>query len=165
MSDTEQQEVWASATGGSVWIQTKDPTHPNTYRPTKIGGKTNRKLQITVAERHFNQELIPVDQQELDPFTNGLLVRTSPSPSGTSDSELVLILRVEADADFEAEVKKIDKEVVLRRLIDLAERHTTFQRHQYLTELVRDRYHIGKTQRSVKEMYEEDPEAFGGIEL
>ena len=165
MSDTEQTEVWASATGGAVWVQTKDPTHPNTYRPTKIGGKTNRKVQLTISERRFNQELIPVDQQELDPFTNGLLVRTSPSPSGTSDSDLVKILRVEDDADFENGVKAIDKEVVLRRMIDLAESHTTYQRHQFITELVRDRYHVGKTQRSVKEMYEEDPASFGGIEL
>lgn len=165
-------EVWECTTGGTVWVQLKDTRNIGAWRPQKVGGKANRKLRITVEEREFNQDMIPYDDAEiLDPFKNGLLVRTHPKPAdkpdaGTSDADLISILTQRSDEKFEAQITGIQGEIILRRLLALAETHSSYTRHQFLDAVVRERYQVGKTQAAVRDQFqEEDESSFKGLEV
>ncbi len=155
------QETWETTTGGTVYVQVKDPRQPGGWRQTKVGGKSAKKLRITVEEREFNQELIPEDNQEHDPFLNGLLVRTHPkdAPKGVnelSDADLIEMLQMDSDEVFMEAVKSLASEVVLRRLVALAERHTNLLRLQELQAFVDAKYRVGKTSKVVAEMIADD---------
>lgn len=156
-----QQEMWESTTGGVVWVQVKDPRIPGGWRNQKVGGKGSKRLNITVEEREFNQELIPFENEDHDPFRNGLLVRTHPKDAakGTnelSDDQLIEILQIGDDALYNEAVASIKTEVNLRRLTNLAEKHTNMVRFQALQGLVDDKFRVGKTSKVVKEMLEDD---------
>lgn len=156
-----QQEIWETTTGGTVWVQVKDPRKPDGWRAQKVGGKGSKRLTITVDEREFNQELVPFENAHLDPFLNGILVRTHPKdgPRGDNqltDAELIEILQMDSDDVFKEAVGAITSEVNLRRLLALGERHTNVLRLQELSQWVDDKYRVGKTSRVVKEMLEDD---------
>ena len=155
------QETWESTTGGAVWVQVKDPRTPGGWRQQKVGGRGSKRLNISVEEREFNQELIPFENAQHDPFRNGLLIRTHPKQAERgenelSDEELIGILQMDADALFDEAVASVTSEVNLRRLLKLAEKHTNMMRLQALQSLVDDKYRVGKTSRVVKEIMEDD---------
>lgn len=155
------QETWESTTGGVVWVQVKDPRHQGGWRTQKVGGKGTKRLSISVEEREFNQELIPYENEHLDPFRNGILVRTHPKGGERgqfelTDAELIEMLQIGDDALFQEAYRSIGSEVVLRRLLKLAEKHTNMLRLQDIQGYVDDRYRSGKTSQVVKEMLEDD---------
>ena len=163
--DLSQMETWEATTDGAVYVQVKDPRERTGWRYAKVTGRGRKKLQLTVEERLFNQDLVPEEKRaQHDPFSNGLLVRTSPAPASDeglaaahyTDDQLAELLQVDSDEVFMASVEAIESEVVVRRLLALAERKATMVRYQAIQELVDDRYHIGKTSRVVAEIYNDD---------
>jgi hypothetical protein len=161
MTQENTQEIWESTTGGTTWVQVKDPRTPGGWRQQKVGGKGTQRLTITVEEREFNQELIPFENRHHDPFQNGLLVRTHPKgvergEYELSDEQLVELLQVSDDVVFLEQLAAIDSEVIVRRVLQLAEQNTTMVRFQAIQSLVDERYHIGKTSKVVKEIYADD---------
>jgi hypothetical protein len=155
------QEIWECTTDGTTWVHVKDPRNAEGWVQKKVGGKGTKRITLSVEEREFNQELVAYEKEEHDPFTNGLLVRISPKTvergeNELSDTELIEKLGIVDDAAFEADLAKIESEVVVRRLLDLSKRHASMLRHEVIQNLVDDRYKIGKTQKVVKEMVEDD---------
>jgi hypothetical protein len=160
------QETWEATTDGTVWVQVKDPRVPGGWRVQKVGGKSRKKLNISVEEREFNQELVPEENAQHDPFQNGLLVRTHPKavergPNELDDDALISVLAIDDDAIFEEAVASITSEVVLRRLAALGERHTNYHRLTILQGIIEARYSVGKTSRVVQEALEDDARYIG----
>jgi hypothetical protein len=160
MTETDY-EIWESTTGGTTWVQVKDPRVPGGWRQQKVGGKGTQRLQITPEERAFNQELVPYENAHHDPFKNGLLVRTHPKQAERgefelADEQLVEMLAINSDEVFEEQLKTITSEVIVRRLLELSSKHATMARHGAIQDVVDDRYRIGKMSKVVKELYEDD---------
>lgn len=159
--DTNAQETWESTTGGTVWVHLKDARAIGGWRLQKVGGKGTKRLKITVEEREYNQELIPYENEQHDPFRNGLLVRIHPKEVERGQYELdneqlIQMLAISSEPVFEEQIKSIDSEIIMRRLLTLAETHATLARYQMVQGLVDDRYRVGKTSRVVREMYADD---------
>lgn len=161
------QETWEATTDGTVWVQVKDPRVPGGWRGQKVGGKSRKKLNISIEEREFNQELVPEENAQHDPFQNGLLVRTMPKaaedrgPNELTNDQLLEIFAVHDDDLFEQAVTSIDSEVVLRRLASLAEKNTTYARLQIIQDLIQQRYSVGKTSRVVQEAMDDESRYIG----
>lgn len=155
------QEIWETTTGGTTFVHVKDPRNPDGWVQKKVGGRGTKRITLTVEEREFNQELVTYENKHHDPFTNGLLVRISPKDVDrgqfeVTDEELIALLQGGTDEEFSATIKKTDSEVILRRMLALAERNTTMHRFQELQEVIDIRFSIGKTQKVVQEMFEDD---------
>lgn len=155
--DLDSVEIWESTTAATIWIWTLDRIAGNgSWKPTKVGGPNgNTRIQLTVRERRANQERIPqANAADHDPFINGMLVCRqggAQSPNGYTDDQLIALLSVpgDRDADFErVATALLEREVVIRRLLALADRHAPAYRKEFLEELVDDRYRVGWTQRS-----------------
>jgi hypothetical protein len=167
--DKQAQEIWETTTGGTTYVHVKDPRNPNGWVQKKVGGKGSKRITITVEEREFNQELVTYENQHLDPFTNGLLYRVSPktgerSQYEISDEELVALLKGGEDEDFEETITKTASEVILRRMLFLAERNATMHRYNFLKDAIDSRFQIGKTSRVVEEMMNDDAK-YAGADL
>lgn len=153
LNDTE---VWAATTKASVWLWVEDVLKGNgAWKKERVGGPTGKqRIQITVRERRYNQEQIPDKNAHLDPFLNGLLTckqGAAQSPNGYTDEQLVDLLKVDDDAAFKQVVESISSEILMRRLLGLAEKHALTYRYEMLDEIVYDRYRVGKTQRSLRD--------------
>lgn len=161
MAENSTQEIWESVTGGTVWVHVKDPRNPGGWKEAKVGGKGSQRLTITVDEREFNQDLIPFENEQFDPFKNGLLIRISPKDAERgenekTDEELIEILRLPDDDKYQTTVHSIESEVVLRRMLELAEKNASMMRHEVIRNVVDDRYSVGKMSRVVKEAILDD---------
>lgn len=154
-------EVWEATTTGTTWLHKKNPQVAGTWRQHKVGGRGSQRITLTVEERLHNQELMPYENSHLDPFSNGTLIRISPldgdrSPSEVTDPQLLELFEIGSDDVFAAEINEITSEVVLRRLLALAEKHASMVRYNTIRDLVDDRYKRGKTQTSVKDLFRDD---------
>lgn len=156
----DQVEIWEATTESSVWIWVLDTIAGNgSWKIQKVGGRYgNRRIQLTVRERRYNQDRVPQQSaSEFDPFLNGKLIcrqGADQSPNGYTDDQLIALLTVESarDSDFETVAQSmISKEVVVRRLLALAERHAPAYRRDMLEELVDQNYRLGWTQRSLRD--------------
>lgn len=166
---TQAQEIWESTTGGTVYVNVKDPRNPRAWIQKKVGGKGSQRITITVEERLFNQDMNTYENEHLDPFANGLLYRVSPKSGERgqyelSDEELVAVLKGGEDEDFEATVANTKSEIMLRRMLFLAERNATMHRFNIIKDTVEQRFAIGKTSKVVQEMYEDD-HRYAGADL
>lgn len=155
------QEIWEAATSGTTWVNVRDPRNPDGWVRKKVGGKGTRRITVTVEEREFNQELVPFEKKHTDPFANGMLLRISPKEgkrgeNEMSDEQLIDLLAISDDALFEKSLNEIQSEVLIRRLLKLAEKHTSMLRYQAVQEVVDTRYHIGKTSKVAREIMEDD---------
>lgn len=167
-SDGTAQEIWESTTGGTTFVHVRDPRNAQGWVQRKVGGKGTQRITLTVAEREFNQELVAYENDQHDPFSNGLLVRVSPKAvergeAERTDAELIDILGL-PDDDFAATLASLDSEVLVRRLHALSRQHATMVRHEAIQTLIDDRYRIGKTQKVVKEIIEDDSR-YAGADL
>lgn len=167
MSDTatveaalDSQETWQSTTGGTTYVSVKDPRNPRGWVRRKVGGRGSKRITLTVEERLFNQELVTYENEHLDPFRNGLLIRIQPvnaerSQFEVTDEELVALLTSGEDEEFGTLIANTHSEVIVRRLLFLAERNATKFRYDALQDLVGQRYPAGKTSRVYREYIEE----------
>lgn len=160
-ADLKATEVWEAVTEGTTWLHKKNPQVAGTWRQHKVGGRGSKRITITVEERLHNQDLIQYENEHLDPFTNGTLVRISPTDgargvSEVTDAQLLEMFEISNDDVFLAEVDEITSEVVLRRLLTLAEKHATMVRYSMVRDVVEARYKRSKTQTSVADLYTED---------
>lgn len=168
--DLRQTEVWEATTDGTTWLHKKNPQIAGTWRQHKVGGRGSKRITLTVEERLHNQELMPYENDYLDPFTNGTLIRVSPAEGGersvseVSNAQLLELFEISNDDVFASEVGEIGSEVVLRRLLALAEKHASMVRYNMVRDVVEDRYKRNKTQTSVADLYTEDGK-FRGHEL
>lgn len=169
MDEKQAQEIWESTTGGTTYVHVKDPRNPNGWVTKKVGGRGTQRITLSIEEREFNQDLVSYENQEHDPFTNGLLLRISPkdTPRGeneVADDDLIAYLKEEEDDVFELYLSSLTSEVVIRRLLELSKKHATMYRHEAIRALVDEKYRIGKTQRVVEEMYNDDAK-YAGADL
>lgn len=157
MASQKAQEIWECTTGGTVYVNVKDPRHADAWTQKKVGGKGTKRITLTVEEREFNQELVPYEKKQFDPFLNGKLVRISPKDDRElTDDALVERLKGLNDEAFDEWLNAIDSEIVVRRLHTLAREHSTVARYETIGDLIAQRYSIGKTSRVVAEIMEDD---------
>lgn len=155
-------EVWETATPGTTWVYTWD-RREDRYTLTRIGGRSaSKRVNITRDDRKYNQERIPDENTNLDPFTNGTL-RFVKSASRDElldtryhmdDAALVAYFEVRDTDLFMTAVREIESEVVLRKLQRLSPENGTVAQTEALTDYIRVRYPQGGTQRAVREMLE-----------
>ena len=162
------QEIWESTTEGTTWVNVRDPRNPDGWTRKKVGGKGTKRITLTVEEREFNQELVTFENQEHDPFLNGLLLRISPKSAEKgeneiSDEDLIAQLK-EDDVVFDRWLSSLTAEVVIRRLLEVAKKHAPMYRYEAIRELIDERYSIGKTQKVVQEMMVDDAK-YAGADL
>jgi hypothetical protein len=158
---SKAQEIWEATTPGTTYVNVRDPRNPEGWTRKKVGGRGSKRITVTVEEREFNQDLVQYENQHLDPFTNGRLIRISPKEvergaNERTDDELIAMLRIEDDDRFEAELRGIKSEIIVRRLMDLARKHTSVLRFEAVQTVVDERYHIGKTSQVVREAESDD---------
>lgn len=151
-------EVWVATTQATVWLWVEDTLSGRTgaWKHQPVGGPDgNPRIQMTVRERRYNQDMIPERNAHLDPFLNGQLIcrqGREQSPNGITDEQLIALLQVDDDEKFSAAIRSPKlNEIMLRRLEGLAQRHARAYRHDEIVELVDEKYRIGKTQRSQRD--------------
>lgn len=159
--DPNSQETWESTTGSQVWINVKDPRARDSWVQKSVGGKGSQRITITVDERIFNEELVAFENLHLCPFRNGLLIRILPKGAERSrfelnDEELLLLLQGGEDEQFEEDIDKVSSEVILRRLLFLAERNATKWRFETLERVIAEKFPIGKSSQVYREMEAEE---------
>ncbi len=160
--DDKTVETWESAIPGAVYVWVYDKREDR-YVKQAVGGRSaSRRLHITRDDRKYNQELIPVENTALDPFTNGALRFVTAASRDESldvryhftDEELGQVFELRDLANFNEAIRDIDSELILRRLSDMSETIGTVAQVEALKDLLRERYPIGGTQKSVREMIE-----------
>lgn len=164
-------ETWKITTDGTVWLWKMDPREDK-YVKVRVGGRQggSKTVHISVDDRRFNQEQIVDEMRDYDPFTNGALILVSAERAEDIDStyhltaeNLLEMLEIKDTETFEEEVSGIKSELILRRLKELAETKATVAQLEYIRSVIEDRYKVGGTQRTVREMIEAGELAGGEI--
>lgn len=162
MADDESKviETWETTTEGTVWVWKKD-ARENKYVEQRVGGRQggSKRVHITRDDRRFNQEQVVDEMKEHDVFTNGQLVLVSADRAEDIDAtyhlttdDLTRLLEIKDDALFEQEVSDVKSELILRRLREVAESKGTVAQLEFIRDLISERYRVGGTQRTVREM-------------
>lgn len=157
--DEKVVEVWEIMIGGTVWVWTYD-RRDDKYTKQRVGGRQgSKKLHISRDDRRFNQEQVVEENKHLDPFTNGTLRLVSADKADDidatyhlTDEDLVTMLEVKDLETFTEAVHDIKSELLLRRLKEVADTHATVAQLEVIKGLIEDRYKVGGTQRTVREM-------------
>lgn len=155
-------ETWEVAFPGEVWVWVYDRRNDE-YKKQLVSQRTGSKmLHISRDDRKYNQELIPDECKHLDPFVNGLLRLLGAATRDEnldvrnhySNDDLIGMFEVRDGALFEEALEDLTSEIVLRRLMTLADDHGTVTQNNILRELIEKRFPVGGTQKTVREMYE-----------
>jgi len=155
-------ETWEITFPGTVWVWVYD-RREDSYRKQMVGGRQgSRTLHITRDDRKYNQELIPDENRHLDFFTNGELRLLGAATRDESldirnhysQADLISMFEVRDPELFREAIVEIDSEVILRRLQGLADEHATVVQNDILRDLLQERYPIGGTQKTIREMLE-----------
>lgn len=155
-------ETWESAVPGAVWVWVYD-RREDRYMKQACGGRTgSRRLHISRDDRKYNQEQVPIENAKHDVFTNGALRLVDSATRDESldsryhftDVDLGEFFDIRDLALFEEAVRGIGSELILRRLSALSEEVGTMAQNDMLRELLRERYPIGGTQTSVRELFD-----------
>lgn len=160
----EIHELWEVMVPGTIWVWVRDVRIPGQYKKTRVGGKAggSRKLRITTDERRYNEEQVIEEMLDHNPFRNGFLRLVSVDEDARpddilanyhlTDKDLLAYFEVK-DADvFKEGVQDIESELILRRLFSLAREHGSVAQFDVLQDLVEERYKVGGTQKTVREM-------------
>lgn len=155
-------ETWESAIEGTVWVWVYD-RREDRYQKQAVGGRSaSKRLHITRDDRKYNQEQIPVENSTHDPFTNGALRFIDAATRDESldmryhftDTELAQVFELRDQDLFVEAVRGFESELILRRLGAMSEKLGTLVQVEAIRDLIQERYPIGGTQRSVREMIE-----------
>lgn len=164
-ADSEIIESWEITTGGTVWVWTRDARNPGHMQKTRVGGRAggSRRLRISRDERRYNEEQIIEEMNEHNPFKNGSLklVSSDDKPADDVDTtyhldqaDMLALLEVKDEETFKSEIEAIKSELIMRRLYMIAEKNATMAQLTIIREIVDERYKVGGTQRTVREMIE-----------
>lgn len=154
MSTEREMEIWEITIPGTVFVSVRDPRLPGGWKQTSVSGKGNKKLTISKDEREFNEEQLPEGNIHLNPFRNGILLCRQGELAEAkqyTDEELTAFLELD-EADFKDAFEALPTEVLHRRLLAIAEKKATVQQHALLKDFVDEKYRVGGTQRTVREM-------------
>lgn len=154
MTTEREMEIWEITIPGSVFVSVRDPRVPGGWKQTSVSGTGNKKLTLSKDEREFNEEQIPDENIHLNPFRNGALVCRQGELAEAkqyTDAELADLLDLN-DAAFEEAFKALPTEVLHRRLLAIAEKRATVTQFTLLKDFVDEKYRVGGTQRTVREM-------------
>lgn len=161
MNESDNEiEVWEATTPSTTWVLVFD-RREDRYKPTRVSGRSGtRRLHITRDDRKYNQEILPFENEKNDPFTNGTLRFVSSATRDEmldtryhmTDEELVGFFAARDTDEFMDEVRKIDSEVVLRKLLKLSPEHGTVNMTDTLREHIRTKFPVGGSQLTVREM-------------
>ncbi len=153
-------ETWEATTAATTWVYTFDKREDR-YKLTRVGGRSgSRRLMISRDDRKYNQEILPYENTSQDPFTNGTLRLVSDRSLDDeldtryhyTDADIAAFYEVrEADAFLEA-ISDITSELVLRRIAAFGDTSGTIAQLEAIRGLLRERYPVGGTQKSVQEM-------------
>jgi len=153
-------ETWEINTPGTVWVMQFD-RREDRYKKTRIGGRSGtRRLYITRDDRKFNQEQIPLENQHLDPFTNGALVlidaanrdETLDQRYHLNNEALSQYFAISDEDLFREEMESITSELVIRRLAHLGEKEAKQWQSDIIRDIIERKYKAGGTQRTVREL-------------
>ena len=153
-SEMRVVEIWEAVTEATVYIHVRDTLNGG-WKAKRVGGKgAGRRLQISVEERRYNQDLIPDEGIKFDPFVNGMLicVQGDEVQGSMTNDDLLSVLKLDDDDTFVEFINDIESEIVVRRLLAMSEKHASKSRYDSLLDLVDRRYRVGGTQRVVQEM-------------
>lgn len=149
-------ETWEVTIPGAVWVYRYDKRN-RSYAQVKVGGPSGpKRVRITADDREYTQEQIIDENKSMDPFLNGMLVKIVKGKRvgpGLSDEDIREYL-VEDIEQFEELVRAIDSEIVIRRLRDVVEEHGTVRQFELVREVIEEKWKVGGTQRTVREMIE-----------
>lgn len=163
--DTHIVETWEITTPGTIWVTVYD-RRDDRYTQTRVGGRegASKRLNISRDDRKFNQESIIEERKHLDPFTNGKLrfIKSSDGsePEGVdrtyhmTDQDLLAMLADKNIDSFEQKVRAIQSELIVRRLVDIADKDGTRLQYETIRDIINERYPVGGTQRAVRDMVE-----------
>lgn len=160
VAESKVIETWEITTNGTIWVWKMD-ARENKYVEQRVGGRQggSRRLHITRDDRRFNQEQVVEEMKHNDPFTNGALVLVSAEKADDidstyhlSDEDLARLLEIKDQDLFETEVSDIKSELILRRLKEVAESRGTVAQLDFVRGVIDERYKVGGTQRTVREM-------------
>ena len=161
-ADDKVIETWESAIAGTVFVWVYD-RREDRYHQQSIGGKSgSRRIHITRDDRKYNQEQMPVENEHLDPFTNGSLRLVGAATRDElldtryhfTDADLTSMFDVRDIDLFVEGIQAISSELILRRLQTMSEKVGTSAQTEALRELVTSRYPIGGPQKTIREMIE-----------
>lgn len=156
MSNLDRQETWEIQVPGKVTVWKRN-RRTGDYGRATVSGEGPKILHISTDDRLYNQELIPEENARLDPFTNGsLALREDGELKGITVVTLRELLTVnDPDLFREALDEHVDNELTIRRLLDLATSEGTVPQVEVLRDIIDERYKVGGTQRTVREMMQE----------
>ncbi len=159
-ADDKTVETWESAIDGAIFLWVYD-RREDRYIQQSVGGRSgSRRIHISRDDRKYNQEQLPHENQHLDPFTNGSLRLLGAATRDDTldvryhftDEELATMVEVRDPKLFLEGIQDISSELILRRLLSVAEGVATSAQTAALKDLVDTRYPIGGTQKTIREM-------------
>jgi hypothetical protein len=160
--DDKTIETWETAISGTIFLWVYD-RREDRYQQQSVGGNTgSRRIHLTRDDRKYNQELIPAENENLDAFTNGALRLVGAATRDElldtryhySDPELSEMFEVRDPDLFLEACREITSELLLRRLMSMAEKKGTVAQATGLKDLIDERYPIGGTQKTIRDMIE-----------
>lgn len=160
--DDKIMETWEACTRATTWVNVWDRRN-ETYKAQRVGGRSgSRRLHISRDDRKFNQENIPEENKGLDPFTNGTLrlVETASRDETLetryhkTDDELREYLELRDPTVFREALSTIESKMMLHRILVITESEGTVAQLHEIRELIRERWPIGGSQRTYREMEE-----------
>lgn len=154
--DLHDMETWEIQVPGRVTVWKRN-RRTGEYDRATVTGEGPKLLHITKDDRLYNEELIPEENTNLNPFTNGSLARRNGKAlEGLTTDTLREILSIGSpDAFREALEDHVGNELTIRRLHDLAQTEGTMGQVDALRDVIDEHYKSGGTQRTVREMMEE----------
>lgn len=155
-------ETWETTTESTTWVQTWD-RRTEGYKATRVGGRSgSRRLSISRDDRRYNQEMLPLENKDLDPFTNGNLRLVSTKDTDEeldtryhqTDDELREYFELRDEDAFREAIGTITSQLLIHRVLRIAEVEGTVVQLAVVRDLLQERWPIGGSQRTWREMEE-----------
>lgn len=170
-------ETWEITTQATVWVWLYDRRNDN-YKKQKVSGGPgggSKKLNITVGDRRYNQEMVIDEMKAHDPFTNGTLLRLK-GPDLSDEEDLLDVSNHKSNAQlleffaitdgplFDEAIGVLESETLIRRLHSLGKKSALSWQLDAIEAIIDQRYRVGGTQPTVAEMMR-DQDMQGGQAL
>lgn len=155
-------ETWETSSPGTTWVWVYD-RREDKYVEQRVGGREGSgRIHLSRDDRKYNQERVPIENRMLDPFTNGALRLVEASERDEaldiryhySDADLMDMFEVRDENLFADLILEIESELIIRRLLAMAEKAGTQAQTKTLRDTCDERWPIGGTQKTVREMIE-----------